>query len=154
MCTLDQTLRLQSFSRQHSSQSRVSKQANWLCAHSGGISGFRTVESQGTGSHEVWSPLSFLLYFQEDWSYEQHPHQLPTVPPFSPFLSPLFLPSGFMRLWDLELWFIFKCRLLLPQSITYPSLHNHHLCKPMSFLRFKKKRQWQGVGRKEEQKIC
>lgn len=52
---------------------------------------------------------------------------------FSTFLSSVFLPSGFMRLWEgLELRFISKCRLILPQSVMYPSLHHHYLHKPMS----------------------
>ena len=70
------------------------------------------------------------------------------LPSFLPFS--VFLPSGFMRLWEgLELRFIFKCRLMLPQCVMYPSLHHHYLHKPRSSWRLKQNTRQDGVEREE-----
>lgn len=71
-------------------------------------------------------------------------------PLFSPFLSSVFLPSGFMRLWEgLELRFIFKCRLMLLQCVMYPLTPPSYLHKARSSWRLQQNTRQDGVDREE-----
>lgn len=143
MCTLDQTLRLWHLCQtpqlpKSESASRLNDSSWWhLRLQNGG----------DARKGEPWGMIITILpyaTFQMTGLKGSIPDQLLS---FLLPSCPLFLPSGFMRLWeDLELHFFLNVDWPHLNLLCSPSPHYHYLYKPMFFWGFFKKKGkiWRG----------